>query len=109
MGGRGSTGRTVSVAPSLTPPSSNSSRARSVGDLVQMARGLENAAGVVKLIELYDASGMSMDEFTDMLRAGRRDDRWVIYEHAYSGDLTERERRLLPVIGGNQMHRLELL
>ncbi|WP_027494458.1 MULTISPECIES: hypothetical protein [Nocardiaceae] len=32
----------------------------------------------------------------------------VVYEHAYSGDLTARERKL-PVIGGNQMHRLELL
>jgi hypothetical protein len=66
------------------------------------------SAGVVKVIDLYDASGMSMDEFADMLRAGRRNDVWVVYEHAYSGDLTARERKL-PVIGGNQMHRLELL
>jgi hypothetical protein len=108
MGGRGSTGRVAAVAPSITPPSATPTRARSVGDLAQIARGLENSAGVVKVIDLYDASGMPMDEFADMLRAGRRNDVWVVYEHAYSGDLTARERRL-PVIGGNQMHRLELL
>ncbi|MDV8023993.1 hypothetical protein [Rhodococcus sp. IEGM 1330] len=79
-----------------------------MADLAQIARGLENSAGVVKVIDLYDASGMSMDEFADMLRAGRRADVWVVYEHAYSGDLTDRERKL-PVIGGNQMHRLELI
>ena len=108
MGGRGSTGRAVAVPPSVTPPSASQNVARSVADLAQVARGLENRAGVVKVIDLYDASGMSMDEFADVLRAGRRDDVWVVYEHAYSGDLTARERKL-PVIGGNQMHRLELL
>lgn len=108
MGGRGSTGRTVAVPPSVIPSSASPTDARSVADLAQIARGLENRAGVVKVIDLFDASGMSMDEFTDMLRAGRRDDVWVVYEHAYSGDLTDRERKL-PVIGGNQMHRLELL
>jgi hypothetical protein len=108
MGGRGSTGRTAAVPPSVTPPSASPKAVRSVADLAQIARGLENRAGVVKVIDLYDASGMTMDEFAAMLRAGRRDDVWVVYEHAYSGDLTARERQL-PVIGGNQMHRLELL
>lgn len=108
MGGRGSSGRVASVPPSVKPPSAAKSIAQSVADLSVIARGLENAAGVVKVIDLYDVSGMTMDAFTDVLRAGRRNDTWVVYEHAYSGDLTDRERRL-PVIGGNQMHRLELV
>lgn len=109
MGGRGSSGRTVSAAPSVPSAAAVAvSSTPSVSDLAVMARGLESPGGTVKLIDLFDKSGMTMDAFTDALRAGRRSGTWTVYEEAYLSKLTARERRILPSLGGVQVHRLEL-
>ena len=106
MGGRGSSGRIVSAP--RPPAAVAASTDPTVSDLVDMARGLENRGGTVKLIDLFDRSGMTMDKFVDALREGRRSNRWTVFEHAYLSQLSDRERRVLPVLGGVQVHRLTL-
>ena len=108
MGGRGGSGRSASAAPAVRASPAGPKVATSVADLVELARPLENAGGTVKLIDLYDKSGMTMDAFVDALRAGRRSDTWTVFEEAYLGKLSDRERKILPRLGGIQVHRLTL-